>query len=183
MSILSMKKFLCLVISLINRVLLCTQRNKCYFRTSTSNLQVVVMKSKRIIHYLIITLLGISMMGMMSCHSTQQVEPLSNCTPSNVEKVTIEYGIHDYTLQADELAEFLVQLNNLKAFEIDNTVKESDGDSFWKLIIELKTGQTVLLNIASPYIVVNEEGYRVESATCTELQNYIQNIVEKNFND
>lgn len=135
----------------------------------------------RTLKYLIITLLCVAALGMISCNKGIKTNPLLDCTASNVEEIIVEYGVNHYSLKQEELTKFLILLSDIELIESDNTMKKIDGDDFWCLIIKLKTGDTVSLDLASPYIVINDVGYRVESESCIELQIYVQNIVENTF--
>lgn len=120
-------------------------------------------------------------LSLVSCNKGIKTNPLLDCTASNVEEIIVEYGVNHYSLKQEELTKFLILLSDIELIESDNTMKKIDGDDFWCLIIKLKTGDTVSLDLASPYIVINDVGYRVESESCIELQIYVQNIVENTF--
>ncbi len=112
------------------------------------------------------------------------VDPMVNFTPSNVVSVLIHYGIHQYTLQPDELSTFLSLFNKLEALGYDDSWKGMDGDDRWWLIIELKTGQQIKIDFVPSirrFILVDGEGYIVENETFYEAMEYIQNIVDLQF--
>ena len=113
------------------------------------------------------------------------VDPMVNFTPSNVESVLIQYGIHQYTLQPDELSTFLSLLNKLEVQRYDDSYKGVDGGDPWVLIIELKNGQEFqvefVLRAFLPTIVIDREGYIVEHEPCCAAEDYIQSIVNFQF--
>ena len=113
------------------------------------------------------------------------VDPMVNFTPSNVESVLIKRGIHQYTLQPDELSTFLSLLNKLEAQRYDDSYKGLDGGNPWVLIIELKNGQKFqvgfAISVLATVIIDNKEGYIVEHEPCCAAEDYIQSIVDFQF--
>lgn len=125
----------------------------------------------------IISLLCVGMLVFTSCNSGVNDNPLSRCTSATVAEVVVFYGTKNYTLTSNELIEFSTLLDNITVFTRDDTLLNSDGDDFWHIEIRLKDKTELVLDVYSPYIVVDGNGYKVDADACTSLENYIQNIV------
>ncbi len=113
------------------------------------------------------------------------VDPMVNFTPSGVERVLIQYGIHQYTLQPDELSTFLSLFSPLEALGYDDSYKGLDGDDRWWLTIELKNGQKFQVDFVPraffETVIVDNEGYIFEYEPCRAAADYIQSIVDFQF--
>lgn len=128
---------------------------------------------------LIVSLLCLCMLTFTSCNSKVTDDPLSKCKSDTVAEVVVNYGTKNYTLTSDELIEFVELLANIDEFTPDDTLLQSDGDDFWIIHIRLNDGSTLVLDVSTPYITVDSEGYKVDANTCASLENYIQDIVNK----
>lgn len=119
--------------------------------------------------------------GLISCNTEKNDDPLSACTVSNVTAINLKYGTHDYALRADEREDVLALLNEFKVLKKSDVIKDSDGDDFWYMVITLKPDQKMIVDLASPHIIVNEAEYKAENEPCTKLQTYIESIIEREF--
>jgi hypothetical protein len=135
------------------------------------------MNNIKYIIFSIAALICVCLLITTSCGEETNDDPLSSCTPATVEQVVINYGTTSYSLDTKELAAFFTLLGDLGTFTPDETLLGVDGDDFWSLKIQLKSGDQLFVDVSSPYVVVDGNGYKVDEDACTNLQHYIQGIV------
>lgn len=100
-------------------------------------------------------------------------ELFENLDASNVEKVYLQFGgKYPHCLSAEEESKFWVFCEKL---EVDSEIPDEEiyiGGGWTTFILQLKTGEFILLSVGHNLIMINNERYRPEKTTADELSSF-----------
>jgi len=141
------------------------------------------MKKERIIVYTVLALVLLALIGCTVAYyyERQPKTPYSELTASEVEGITLIYGIHSYELSEGEIAELIPLIQKLVIYERDDSWREYDGCSFTDIEVRKKDGVAFTLHFMNPFILIDGKGYRCEYKPCDNAGRYVYQIARREF--
>lgn len=123
---------------------------------------------------LLIAITAVCVFGFIDYHRPKK--PFANLASSDIDHITIEFGIHNYELSDEEQTFFIDLLKETVIYGKDNSWTEYVGLGGDFETVFKKDGTSFDVNYSYPFVFIDGQGYKGEQKPCVDIQNYIHDI-------
>ncbi len=117
--------------------------------------------------------------GAVFSAKTDTKKPFADLTESDIEEITVSASPDgtDADLSAEQVKRAVTLLRGLEIYQFDNSYTAYDGQTV-SFFIKKKDGTAVLLDVLSPFAVIDSTGYLADENTLEKLNAFVNEILK-----
>ncbi len=127
--------------------------------------------------YLILGIILVTICVFFIFKELTESKPFGNLSSSDITNVTVKLSPPDveYDLNMEEVKDLVPILRSVVTYKKDNSYSEYAGQMV-TFNITKENGETLKIQVYSPFIIINDVGYKADYKTCEALNSFANQL-------